>query len=87
MIPVIDLSQYSLSVSVDDVPTHTLKNLADEICSAMKNVGFVYIINHGIPEEKVIKTSKIDQGARPKILIFEIIFINKNFSIFVFDYF
>ncbi|XP_048731183.2 uncharacterized protein LOC125648251 [Ostrea edulis] len=53
MIPIVDLTRYSLSVSEGDAPTHTLKKLADEICSAMKNVGFVYIINHGIPEEMV----------------------------------
>ncbi|XP_055998562.1 uncharacterized protein LOC125648249 [Ostrea edulis] len=56
MIPVVDLAQYSLSASLDDTPTSTLKKLGDEICSAFKEVGFVYLINHGIPTEMVEDT-------------------------------
>lgn len=60
-IPVIDLAPYSLSVPADGVDAKVLKEIADQLCNAFTTVGFVYLKNHGIPQnivEEVFTTSK-----------------------------
>ncbi|XP_061170418.1 uncharacterized protein LOC133179710 [Saccostrea echinata] len=62
MIPVVDLAPYTLSVTEEQVDTCTLRKLADEICHAFQDVGFVYLKNHGIPQQlinDVFSTSKM----------------------------
>nr|XP_034332154.1 UPF0676 protein C1494.01-like isoform X2 [Crassostrea gigas] len=61
VIPVIDLAPYSLSVPADHVDSKVLQGIADELCKAFTTVGFVYLKNHGIPQnivEEVFSTSK-----------------------------
>ena len=53
MIPVVDLAEYNLSVEEKTTDTATLKDLAGQICQAFQTVGFVYLKNHGIPQELV----------------------------------
>ncbi|XP_061170505.1 uncharacterized protein LOC133179804 [Saccostrea echinata] len=53
MIPIVDLAPYSLSATADQVDTSTLRKLADEICHAFQDVGFVYLKNHGIPQQLI----------------------------------
>ncbi|XP_062592081.1 uncharacterized protein LOC134253570 [Saccostrea cucullata] len=53
MIPVVDLAPYSLLGTEKEVDTSTLRKLAEEICHAFQDVGFVYLKNHGIPEQLI----------------------------------
>ncbi|XP_048731182.1 uncharacterized protein LOC125648250 isoform X2 [Ostrea edulis] len=53
MIPLVDLTLYNLSVSEEQVDTATLRELADQICHAFQDVGFVYLKNHGISEKLI----------------------------------
>nr|XP_022335771.1 UPF0676 protein C1494.01-like [Crassostrea virginica]XP_022335778.1 UPF0676 protein C1494.01-like [Crassostrea virginica]XP_022335785.1 UPF0676 protein C1494.01-like [Crassostrea virginica] len=71
MIPVVDLAEYNLSVEEKTTDTATLKDLAGQICQAFQTVGFVYLKNHGIPQELVLRafsTSKafFDQPVEKK---------------------
>ena len=53
-IPVVDFS--ALSLQHDDTPDYTaepIKHVANEIYKAFSTVGFVYLKNHGLPQEKV----------------------------------
>ena len=52
-IPQIDFAAYGLHVDTKNVSQKQLEALAHEICRAYRTVGFVYLKNHGIPEEKV----------------------------------
>lgn len=52
-IPVIDLAPYSLSVPVHEVDPKALQELGDELCKAFTTFGFVYLKNHGIPQNIV----------------------------------
>ena len=53
-IPVVDFSAMSLEnknlLSEDDP---TIKDLADQVYQAFSTIGFVYLRNHGIPQEMV----------------------------------
>ena len=64
MIPVIDFGQMSLEKKeVNDCSSElSLQRLADEIYYAFSTVGFVYLENHGIPQEKV--WSDFTQGSQ-----------------------
>lgn len=53
MIPLIDLQSYNILVTEESVETASLKVIADQICQAFQEVGFVYLKNHGIPRELV----------------------------------
>ena len=53
-IPVVDFSAMSLenkSPLSDDDPT--IRDLADQVYQAFSTIGFVYLRNHGIPQEMV----------------------------------
>ena len=54
-IPVVDFSQMSVEKGTDheDYASESIQQLADEIHRAFSTVGFVYLKNHGIPQEKV----------------------------------
>ena len=54
-IPVVDFSQMSLEKGTDheDYASESIQQLADEIHRAFSTVGFVYLKNHGIPQQKV----------------------------------
>ena len=55
-IPVVDFSQMNVEkVTEDDSPEsiESIQQLADEIHRAFSTMGFVYLKNHGIPQEKV----------------------------------
>ena len=52
-IPVVDFSCCSMDIEEVDDNLPAYKSLAEEICNALKSVGFLYLMNHGIPEEKV----------------------------------
>ena len=54
-IPVVDFSQMSLKKGTDheDYAPESIQQLADEIHRAFSTVGFVYLKNHGIPQQKV----------------------------------
>lgn len=54
-IPVVDFGQMSLDKPVKDCSVESVKQMADKIHQAFSTVGFVYIKNHGIPQEQVIK--------------------------------
>lgn len=61
MIPLIDLHSYNNHVAEESVQTSTLEVLAEQICQAFQEVGFVYLKNHGIPRELIaeaLSTSK-----------------------------
>ena len=53
-IPVVDFSAMSLEnknpLSEDDP---TIRDLADQVYQAFSTIGFVYLRNHGIPQEMV----------------------------------
>ena len=53
-IPVVDFSAMSLEnknpLSEDDA---TIRDLADQVYQAFSTIGFVYLRNHGIPQEMV----------------------------------
>lgn len=53
MIPLIDLQSYNILVTEESVETASLKVIADQICQAFQEVGFMYLKNHGIPRELV----------------------------------
>lgn len=64
-IPVIDFGRMSLEKKpVNDCSSElSLQRLADEIYYAFSTVGFVYLENHGIPQEKVSRSdSPCNQG-------------------------
>ena len=52
-IPVVDFSQMSVEKVTEDYSPESIQQLADEIHQAFSTVGFVYLKNHGIPQEKV----------------------------------
>ena len=52
-IPVVDFSQMSEEKVTEDYSPESIQQLADEIHRAFSTVGFVYLKNHGIPQEKV----------------------------------
>ena len=52
-IPLIDFSKFSLDVKEENVSTEEMGKLADELCDAFKNVGFVYLRNCGITQTEV----------------------------------
>ena len=52
-IPVVDFGQMSLQKTIEDCSFENMQQLADEIHQAFSTIGFVYIKNHGIPQEKV----------------------------------
>ena len=52
-IPLVDISPVSLDLSWTGLNKDGLKPLADELCHNLRTVGFVYLKNHGIPQEKV----------------------------------
>ena len=53
-IPIVDFAQWK----PDSPPEERLK-VAQELVSACRSVGFVYIINHGVPEETLDKAFEI----------------------------
>ena len=57
-IPVVDFSQMSVEKVTEDDSPESIQQLADEIHRAFSTVGFVYLKNHGIPQEKVRKVTE-----------------------------
>ena len=53
MIPVVDFALCGVSVTDKDVKDEHLQRIGKDICEAFKTVGFVYLVNHGVPLEKV----------------------------------
>lgn len=53
VIPVIDFSDYSLTVPETSITTNSVEKLAQQLCEGFKNTGFVYLKQHGIDQEKV----------------------------------
>ena len=52
-IPVVDFGSMCLGKTAEQCSAQGIRQLADEIYQAFSTVGFVYIKNHGIPQEKV----------------------------------
>ena len=53
-IPVIDFQKYGLHVlDPESVSKEELKDLGDEMCRALEDIGFCYLKNHGISSEQV----------------------------------
>ena len=52
-IPVVDFSQMSVEKVTEDDSPESIQRLPDEIHRAFSTVVFVYLKNHGIPQEKV----------------------------------
>ena len=52
-IPVVDFSQMSVEKVTEDDSPESIQQLADELHRAFSTVGFVYLKNHGIPQQKV----------------------------------
>lgn len=50
-IPLIDFSKYRAAASLSEK-----RRTADEIVSGFKEVGFIYLDNHGIPESTIRHT-------------------------------
>ena len=50
-IPVVDFSAMSLDVRDPDRSNQAIKDLAKQVYQAFSTIGFVYITNHGIPQE------------------------------------
>ena len=50
-IPVVDFSAMSLDVKDPDQSSPAVKDLAKQVYQAFSTIGFVYITNHGIPQE------------------------------------
>ncbi|CAC5421865.1 unnamed protein product [Mytilus coruscus] len=66
-IPVIDFQKYGLQIEkADSVPREDLKELGDQMCQALQNIGFCYLKNHGVPDaqplEEKKKNVKPDEG-------------------------
>lgn len=58
-IPVVDFSVMGLCN--DEIPSDSdvrVQEIASQICKAFSNIGFVYLNNHGIPEEEVGSQAK-----------------------------
>ena len=54
LVPVVDFSQVSLEKAAEDCFSKlSLQELTGKIHQAFSTVGFVYLKNHGIPQEKV----------------------------------
>ena len=54
VIPVVDFSAMSLDVKDPlNKNSEAVKDLADKVYKAFSTIGFVYITNHGIPQELV----------------------------------
>lgn len=53
-IPVIDFQKYGLQIEkADSVPREDLKELGDQMCQALQNIGFCYLKNHGVPDAQL----------------------------------
>ena len=52
-IPVVDFSQMSVEKITEDYSPESIQHLAHETHQAFSTMGFVYLKNHGIPQEKV----------------------------------
>ncbi len=52
-IPIVDFSGFSVDISKKDVDPNVLKCIATKIYKAFSEIGFVYILNHGINAELV----------------------------------
>jgi len=55
--PVVDFREMSLEKLGNDGSSESVQQVADKIYQAFSSVGFVYIKNHGIPQEKVTSFS------------------------------
>ncbi|KAK3102887.1 hypothetical protein FSP39_014681 [Pinctada imbricata] len=53
MIPVVDFTPYCLENKREEADPEQIKSLANQICNAFTDVGFVYLKHHGIPKSKV----------------------------------
>ena len=54
-IPVIDFHKYGLKVKeTESIDTYDLKELGNQMCRALEDIGCCYLKNHGIPDEQVI---------------------------------
>ena len=52
-VPVVDFNAYSLGVRKKEVNEQDYKKLAVDLHAAFSTIGFVYLKNHGIPQEHV----------------------------------
>lgn len=53
-IPVIDFQKYGLHVNrPESVHQDDLKELGNQMCRALEDIGFCYLKNHGISDEQV----------------------------------
>ena len=53
-IPIVDFSAMSLqNANLPDNNSQAIKTLADQLYRAFSTIGFVYLKNHGIPQEEV----------------------------------
>lgn len=53
-IPIVDFSAMSLqNANLPDNNSQAIKALADQLYRAFSTIGFVYLKNHGIPQEEV----------------------------------
>ncbi|XP_060085102.1 uncharacterized protein LOC132564468 [Ylistrum balloti] len=61
-IPVVDMSPYGLDVvSEDKVDKQTIRSLADAICRALRDIGFCYIKNHGMPQPMIDRMKAVSK--------------------------
>ncbi len=59
VIPVVDLSGFSVDLDKDSVDGEVVKVIAKEVYKAFSQIGFVYIMNHGIKEELVSNSNTL----------------------------
>ena len=55
-LPVLDFSCLGIDKGEDGINAGNVKPLADKIIEAFSSIGYVYLINHGIPDEDVSHT-------------------------------
>jgi len=57
-IPIIDLAKIS---HIDNAATGDWENVASEIRKALHEVGFMYLVNHGVPNDIIAENFKISE--------------------------
>ena len=58
-VPVIDFSRLSTSNSEECLDVESIKTIADQVFSALKETGFLYLKNTGLEKEEVLKSNGI----------------------------
>ena len=71
-IPIVDFSPFSIERSDSDVDKSTLNRTVDQLDNAFRNVGFVYLTNHGISSPTVSTVFNFILGMyRPNVFLYK----------------